>query len=86
MKIDATSQREAEEDLSAMPAVPPRPVASPETRTLSAKSRASTTLSQVRTKTISYMCDLMRWFSCSSSKYQLLSLKLIISIIFSAKS
>ena len=45
MKLDANNQPDEQEALSQMPAVPPRPVATPETRTLSAKSRGSTSMS-----------------------------------------
>ncbi|XP_005098111.1 IQ domain-containing protein H isoform X2 [Aplysia californica] len=46
MKIDANGNAEDPgSSLSQMPAVPPRPVVSPETRTLSAKTRGSSSLS-----------------------------------------
>ena len=46
MKIDENVKKDGHEvDLAQIPAVPPRPLATPETRTISAKSRASTTFS-----------------------------------------
>ena len=44
MKVD-TKENDADHGLSQMAAVPPRPVASPETRTMSAKTRGSSAVS-----------------------------------------